>query len=461
MIYQLLSLLFILSCTTSKVKTDKKVTITFSPEQYCLEGHPMACYVYGMDLLAKNEKEKAIELFDKSCKKNIMGACSDLGIQLYQKGEKEKAMEITLKSCQDGAALGCYNAACYYCLTQKKDFAMIYLEKSKLLGYDNIEWALKDTDLKCLHHSDQFQIWLDSFKKGQIQRSLSPYHLNFSQFGFSMQVPQGFEFNFGHPLEFYHLGGLRMQVYVASLAPYDLILATENQIDKIKQEGEIKIVKDEQLIVNTWPYRHIIYQFKKNQDLWTTEEVITGIPSHSIRATLTYPEKASKEDIEMSSSALSSIIIHPDFKPSLAKLDFNYRLPPTFSFAGITPQNELIFSPGGKTISLDGKSPYLTLSQMDFEWNEKDFNFDEFYQGLFQLFPPYYLPPVLNKPEVVKGKNKIYVISHGIISYPSLYFKIGLVLMNKKVYVLKHFSQDVLVNENFQMKKWLESITKP
>ncbi|PWT89029.1 MAG: protein kinase [Acidobacteria bacterium] len=50
-----------------------------------------------------------------------------------------------------------YNAACAYGLLQNKQEALDCLEKAAALGFRNVDWAVRDPDLACLHSDERFQ----------------------------------------------------------------------------------------------------------------------------------------------------------------------------------------------------------------------------------------------------------------------------------------------------------------
>lgn len=50
-----------------------------------------------------------------------------------------------------------YNLACSYALVGQKDSAFSALDRAVSLGYNDVDWILKDKDLKGLHNDPRFK----------------------------------------------------------------------------------------------------------------------------------------------------------------------------------------------------------------------------------------------------------------------------------------------------------------
>ncbi len=67
---------------------------------------------------------------------------------------RELEMAVTMRP-KDSNIL--YNAACTYGIMGQKRDALALLKRARDAGYGNIEWALRDPDLACLHDDPEFQ----------------------------------------------------------------------------------------------------------------------------------------------------------------------------------------------------------------------------------------------------------------------------------------------------------------
>jgi serine/threonine protein kinase/Flp pilus assembly protein TadD len=67
---------------------------------------------------------------------------------------RELEMAVTMRP-RDSNIL--YNAACTYGIMGQKSEALSLLRRAREAGYGNIEWALRDPDLACLHEDPEFQ----------------------------------------------------------------------------------------------------------------------------------------------------------------------------------------------------------------------------------------------------------------------------------------------------------------
>ncbi len=67
---------------------------------------------------------------------------------------RELEMAVTMRP-KDSNIL--YNAACTYGIMGQKSDALSLLRRAREAGYGNIEWALRDPDLACLHDDPEFQ----------------------------------------------------------------------------------------------------------------------------------------------------------------------------------------------------------------------------------------------------------------------------------------------------------------
>ena len=67
---------------------------------------------------------------------------------------RELEMAVTMRP-KDSNIL--YNAACTYGIMGKKLDALALLRRAREAGYGNLEWALRDPDLACLHDDPEFQ----------------------------------------------------------------------------------------------------------------------------------------------------------------------------------------------------------------------------------------------------------------------------------------------------------------
>jgi tetratricopeptide (TPR) repeat protein len=72
--------------------------------------------------------------------------------------EEDSARQLqTAVALRPGDSNVLYNAACTYGLMGKKTDALDMLRKAKEAGYSDWPWALRDTDLECLHGDPEFE----------------------------------------------------------------------------------------------------------------------------------------------------------------------------------------------------------------------------------------------------------------------------------------------------------------
>jgi non-specific serine/threonine protein kinase len=58
-----------------------------------------------------------------------------------------------------------YNAACTYGVMNKKAEALDLLRRAEAAGYSNLDWAVRDPDLACLHDDPEFKQLLAASRK--------------------------------------------------------------------------------------------------------------------------------------------------------------------------------------------------------------------------------------------------------------------------------------------------------
>jgi len=97
---------------------------------------------------------------------DFVDALVALGEAYTRRGLYEKGLAVDLKLTQlkgDDPVVW-YNLACSYALLKRPEDALAALERAITLGYDDVEWLLRDPDLASLRHSPKLRQLLDQRK---------------------------------------------------------------------------------------------------------------------------------------------------------------------------------------------------------------------------------------------------------------------------------------------------------
>ncbi|MDP8234458.1 MAG: tetratricopeptide repeat protein [Candidatus Saelkia tenebricola] len=131
----------------------------------------------------KAEKEKQqnlnfeIEFLEKllDINPNYVDALTLLGELFTRNKEFQKALEIDLKLAEfkPQDAIVFYNLACDYSLLDKKTLGLKALEKAFQLGYADLDYLIKDQDLKNLRESKRFQTLIETWKNKNLSSNIS------------------------------------------------------------------------------------------------------------------------------------------------------------------------------------------------------------------------------------------------------------------------------------------------
>ena len=441
----LVALLLISSCAHKKNHAPVH-PLNVSPTEYlklCNNNIALGCYFYAQHLLSNSKTEEAQSYFEKSCGQNHLPSCTNLGILFHQKQKSNEALSLSKNGCLRGDALGCYNSACFLCLKKDVDQSLVYLNKAYYLGYQDAEWAIKDTDLDCLKKNPQFEAWLLKIKSAKEQQRLSPYHINIDHWGLSFVPPQKLKSNFSHPLEFTHESMSKASIAVTSIDPNELkIIIDANLLNLKNQVSNLKEVEQLDQVHNGLPYfmNHSTYELKDVK--WNYIQVVTGGPHHSIYAWGAYPDSMESEMGSQIKLLLFNLIVHPDFK---IKPENKIKNPPKgYQFAGISIQNEMIYQKGKGNLTLDGSIPYYTITQNVYDLKQPPLTLSQVLSYFHQILPPFYNSPILlNKEETNYKKGKLIYIK-GTIGFPSdlpktVQFDFYLFQTKDKIYTLKFF----------------------
>jgi len=94
---------------------------------------------------------------------DFVDALMAVGEAYTRRGWYEKGLQVDLKLTQLKAAepIVWYNLACSLALLKRPDEALHALEKAIALGYDDVEYLLKDPDLASLRQSPELRRLLE------------------------------------------------------------------------------------------------------------------------------------------------------------------------------------------------------------------------------------------------------------------------------------------------------------
>ena len=123
----------------------------------CRKFHPAYCYMQGQSLMAK-KSAASIGFYQEACEKGLAFACSDLGYATRAlKKDAATALKWVARACDLKDPIGCFNAACYECVSNNNvAAAWTYLDKARGLNLDLRQRILSDKDLSCLKSSKDF-----------------------------------------------------------------------------------------------------------------------------------------------------------------------------------------------------------------------------------------------------------------------------------------------------------------
>jgi serine/threonine protein kinase/Flp pilus assembly protein TadD len=96
-----------------------------------------------------------LEIVPEDVRARILLACQ----LAANKEDAEEAVRHlqTAVALRPGDASTLYNAACTYGVLDEKAAALETLKKALAVGYSNLDWAAKDSDLQCLHDDPEFR----------------------------------------------------------------------------------------------------------------------------------------------------------------------------------------------------------------------------------------------------------------------------------------------------------------
>lgn len=124
----------------------------------------------GQALIQAEEFEKAAEVFHQIVKADPDNARGwhFLGYSLHAAGNLTDALPCHLMAAEfeQTAPIASYNIACVYSLRKKTEKTFAWLEKSKALGFDNIEQIEGDTDFDNIRSDPRFAKFVESLKAG-------------------------------------------------------------------------------------------------------------------------------------------------------------------------------------------------------------------------------------------------------------------------------------------------------
>ena len=111
--------------------------------------------------MADQQTDFEISFFERLVRDhpNFVDALKPLAEAYTKKGLYEKGLHVDRRLaqlCPRDAGIH-YNLACSYALLGKKDAALLALERSVELGYDDLEHLKKDPDLKSLRNDPRFK----------------------------------------------------------------------------------------------------------------------------------------------------------------------------------------------------------------------------------------------------------------------------------------------------------------
>lgn len=164
----------------------------------CLEKNDSNCSYYGYDTYTYRNKEKGMKILEKSCNNNEFYSCDLLANILTKQNKLKKASDIHIRNCRNkyahscfkvgvyfrdivknlkesslyfkkgcefNYAASCYDLACH--LSLKKDIkgSLSALEKSLVLGLNNIKMISEDKDLDLIRDTKKFKDLIKRFKE--------------------------------------------------------------------------------------------------------------------------------------------------------------------------------------------------------------------------------------------------------------------------------------------------------
>ena len=98
---------------------------------------------------------------------NFLDVLIPLGDAYTRRGLHEKGLQVDLHLTQlrGEEPLMWYNLACSYSLLNRIDDALVALRRALELGYNDVDYLLKDPDLSTLRQSAQYRQFLVSFPR--------------------------------------------------------------------------------------------------------------------------------------------------------------------------------------------------------------------------------------------------------------------------------------------------------
>lgn len=131
----------------------------------CNGGEKIGCYSLGVLAEIKSNKDEAIKWYSKACDATLREGCSSLGDLERKNGNITEAKKLYIKACNEKDSGACYNLACFFSLENSKGNALIFLEKSLVLGYSDWKNINSDKDLDPIRNEERFRELILKYKK--------------------------------------------------------------------------------------------------------------------------------------------------------------------------------------------------------------------------------------------------------------------------------------------------------
>lgn len=292
-----------LGCSSAPKNQDEpkktKDEITQELSQLCSKGSKLACYYYGLDLREAGKLKEAYSNFNKACKDNWAHACAELGtLERKLNHNLDAALKSSQDSCELGDGVGCYNAACYSCLTGKnetfkKTQAMAYLEKAFQVGYGNVASMNNDEDLKCVQGLPGFSKLTQKMRETSKSLYLSePYHFFVNGLGAAIYGVPDFKVQPGNPMVFYDDSGASSIFFGASLSIQDALKKDQDEVKKFKDamQGGYELIQEKTFTKNGFPFYFRLSRVTRAGVKTLVAQTMTGNDQYTVYGNGSFPE---------------------------------------------------------------------------------------------------------------------------------------------------------------------------
>jgi hypothetical protein len=298
-------------------------------ESYCRKGNPFACYRLGADADEQKNWGEAKSWFNEACELRLASACSEASVMSKSHlNQLSEAYRFAKKSCDLNDTLGCYNQACYECLTgQGATAALKSLKLAIQLGYRNLEALTQDPDLQCFRSSSHWESFVKQFpaavKDGKILAlGTGPRHLYHPRLRFSYAAVPGFSIQYSPSGVLVHDDAGSRIFFTGSHQGFSEVKAAVEKTEMLESSGKAEVLAQVEGSVNgkksfTKVVRGLVQGLEVVASIY-----VTGDEKYTVTSQATYLSSFHSTYGDAILHSAESVVIDPRGPPSADDLAF-------------------------------------------------------------------------------------------------------------------------------------------